>query len=551
MSVGRNEPCPCGSGSKFKHCCHGKGTNPLPRLQNAPVSPDARQLQALRRAARELFAAERFPEAITPLREAARIAPGSADAHYDLAVACIRSGRFPEAAESLREALKLRPGFQEAAVQLAQALEYLMAHVEAAAIHRRLSRTALEARRKLHHLAKARMLEGRLAEAETTLRRLADLDRRDGRVRTLLGQVLIDQGKFEEASAELRLAVETEPAAFHKLASARRIAPADRPLLERLHAMVKEAGVGAEEQTLILYGLGKAHDDLGEPEQAMACYDAANALRRSAARFDRAALARRYDDIIARYDAQSLKEAAASGSGDDRPILIVGLPRSGTTLVEQILSSHPELAAGGELQFWRVRSLELERGVNAEREPSAWKRAADDYARLLTRIGPGAQRVTDKAPLNLEALGLVLSALPRARVIHCRRAPIDTALSIYFTEFSSSLGFAFDRGDIVHAWRQYRRLMEHWREVLPPGRLLEIDYEDLVADPEPTIRRMVDFTGLPWNEACLAPERNDRVVKTASLWQVRQPIYKSSVERWRRYEPWLGELTQLISESRA
>ena len=469
-------------------------------------------------------------------------------------MACIRSGRFPEAAEYLREALKLRPGFQAAAEQLAQALEYLMAHTDAAAIHRRLSRSAPEIPRKLHHLAKAQMLEGRLAEAETTLRRLAGIHSGDGRVRTLLGQVLIDQGKFEEGSAELRLAVETEPAAFHKMASVRRMGPADRPLLERLRATVEEAGLGAEDRTLILYGLGKAYDDLGEPEQAMNDYDAANALRRKTARFDPAALARRYDHIVARYDAASfeppMEDVAFSGAGDERPILIVGLPRSGTTLVEQILSSHPDVAAGGELQFWRMRSLELERGPHAGRDPAALKRAAEDYARLLTRIGPDARRVTDKAPLNFESLGLILSALPRARVVHCRRAPIDTALSIYFTEFSASLGFAFNRGDIVHAWRQYRRLMEHWRGVLPAGRLLEVDYEALVADPEPGIRRMVAFAGLPWNEACLAPERNDRVVKTASLWQVRQPIYKTSVERWRRYEPWLGELAQLIPEDR-
>jgi hypothetical protein len=217
-------------------------------------------------------------------------------------------------------------------------------------------------------------------------------------------------------------------------------------------------------------------------------------------------------------------------------------------LVEHILSSHTAVTAAGELQYWRIRTLELERGLDSWRDASALKNAADDYTRVLREIGPGALRVTDKAPLNFEALGLVVSALPECRIIHCRREPIDTCLSIYFTDFSSSLGFAFDRGDIVYFYRQYRRLMEHWLHVLPPDRLLEIDYEALVADPEVVTRRMIEFAALPWDDKCLAPEKNERVVKTASLWQVRQPIYKTSVQRWRRYEPWLGELMAFVPD---
>jgi len=268
-------------------------------------------------------------------------------------------------------------------------------------------------------------------------------------------------------------------------------------------------------------------------------------------------LMRRYDALIARYDAATVERLmrpsteAGAALDAERPLLIVGLPRSGTTLVEQILSAHPSVAAGGELQFWRLRALELESDRNALLDPRALARSANDYLGLLEQIGPGAARVTDKAPLNFEALGLILSALPKARVIHCRRAPVDTALSIYFTEFASSLGFAFDRADIVHAWREYRRLMDHWRSVLPSHRMLEIDYEALVTDPEPHIRRLVAFAGLEWDEACLAPEHNARVVKTASLWQVRQPIYRTSLQRWRRYEPWLGELAELIEEEAA
>jgi Sulfotransferase family len=140
-------------------------------------------------------------------------------------------------------------------------------------------------------------------------------------------------------------------------------------------------------------------------------------------------------------------------------------------------------------------------------------------------------------------------ALPRARFIHCRRHPVDTCLSIFFESFGAVEGYASDRGDLVFAYRQYERLMDHWRRVLPPGRFTEVRYETLVANREAETRRLVEFCGLDWDDACLAPERNARVVKTASMWQARQPVYATSVERWRRYEPWLGDLRELAPEA--
>jgi len=170
---------------------------------------------------------------------------------------------------------------------------------------------------------------------------------------------------------------------------------------------------------------------------------------------------------------------------------------------------------------------------------------AEDYLALLRRIGPNALRVTDKNPFNFLWAGLIHQALPNARFIHCRRDPIDTCLSIYFTRFASAQPFAYDRGDLLFYYRQYQRLMAHWQSVLPPDRLLEIDYQELTADPEQQTRRIVAFCGLAWDDGCLAPERNERRVRTASIWQARQPVYRSSVERWRNYQPWLGELAEL------
>ena len=154
--------------------------------------------------------------------------------------------------------------------------------------------------------------------------------------------------------------------------------------------------------------------------------------------------------------------------------------------------------------------------------------------------------MTDKRPGNFEMLGLIRLAFPDARIIHCRRNPVDTCLSIFFANFGASQDYAWDRGDLAFAYRQYERLMDHWRRVLPSDRFTEVQYATLVAEQEVETRRLIAFCGLDWDDACLAPERNGRVVRTASLWQARQPVYKTSVERWRRYEPWLCELRELL-----
>ncbi len=274
-------------------------------------------------------------------------------------------------------------------------------------------------------------------------------------------------------------------------------------------------------------------------------FEAGNQLRAMGGRFDREGLVRRVDRIIEGTRASSFDRLPDWGIDDATPVLIVGMPRSGSTLTEQILSSHPEVAAGGELGFWSAAENQARDLWNPA--PGAARRLADDYLAALRAFDPEAKRVTDKALANFFLLGAILRIFPNATVVHCRRDPIDTALSIFTTNFETNFDYASDRGDLVFYYRQYRRLMSHWRNILPPDRFLEVDYEALVADPEPHARRLVAGCGLEWNDACLEPHRNRRRINTASVWQARQPIYRTSVERWRRYEPWLGELRELAS----
>ncbi len=295
--------------------------------------------------------------------------------------------------------------------------------------------------------------------------------------------------------------------------------------------------------------IGKAADDLGDYALAMQHFDAGDAVRRSSLSFDSAAFAVEIDQLIARCTPELIARAPELGSCDATPVLILGMPRSGTTLVEQIVSNHPEVGAGGELHFWNQRGPAWHRSGAAGTETPFLAKAAADYLGVLRAIAPRAARVTDKMPFNFLWAGLIHLAFPRAIIIHCRRAAVDTALSIHQTHFHPSLAFPTGGDELVMYFRSYQRLIDHWRSVLPPDRFIEVDYEELTRAPEPVIRRIIAACGLDWHDACLRPESNPQAVRTPSKWQARQPIYRNSVARWRRYEPWLGPLRALVDDA--
>ena len=326
------------------------------------------------------------------------------------------------------------------------------------------------------------------------------------------------------------------------MSQCRKFTEADRPLVSEIGAALESPRLSDQDRSLLHFALGKICDDLGDYGTAIGHFDAANRLGRGEAQFDAQEFAAAIDWLIDAFPKSSLPDKGASDS--QLPLLIVGMPRSGTTLVEQILSNHPQVAAGGELDFWLQRSGWIGKQRVEALNPAAARKVADDYLAMLTGIGPAACRVTDKMPHNFLFLGLMHHLFPAARIIHCRRDPRDTALSIYFTRFAQGHDFAFRRTDILAYTREYRRLMAHWRAVLSPGRMLELDYESLIGD-ENAIRALVAFCGLEWDEACRDFHRLARPVATAAAWQVRQPLYRSSVGRWRHYEPWLGELREL------
>ena len=246
------------------------------------------------------------------------------------------------------------------------------------------------------------------------------------------------------------------------------------------------------------------------------------------------------------YTRDSIQSLRAHGSKSEVPIFIVGMVRTGTTLLDQILSSHPDVRSAGEQPFWRVSAGRvnhkwLESGCDA----SDLKELETRYLDILGDASRNAPRVTDKMPTNFFHLGLMSVAFPRSKIVHIRRNPMDTAISIYTTFLGAGTQFAYDQGNIVAYFDAYMRMMDLWRSVLPEVQMIEIDYEALVSNKENVLPALLKFLELDWDESVLRHEEQASHVSTPSLWAARQPVNSASVERWRRYEPWLGELLEL------
>ena len=564
-----------------------KAGTPLPGLSSrAPKSAtiSAQQAEEAKRCAAEgvrLVQQRRFAQGIALLNRAIELRPRMASLRHDLGVALMAAGQLKQAASAFDAALGLDPRLPSAHFYIGQVLENLGQQDKAitafeaavalapdlAAAQMRLGSLYLD--RRMHAkseaafraaavagkgtvtagIAEAGALEasGAIDEAFAAIRALVQSYPENAIVHSILAMHAAKAGNSAESARHFESAAELSPdmaAAWSGLAVNKKFTAGDGPLIARMNAALTRPNLPFRARKSLYLSLGKAHDDLGNYETAIRNFEAGGRIRVGDG-FDRAAHARRIDWTIAATPPGYRDRQPDFGFEDATPILIVGMPRSGTTLTEQILSSHPEIAAAGELTFWGFLDLPRDDYWSLTATPEAMRRVADDYLATLRAFGPGAKKITDKMPDNFLRLGLIHCIFPNATLIHCRRHPIDTALSILATDFNSPLEYASERGDLVFFYRQYERLMAHWREVLPTDRFIEVDYEALVADPEPQTRRLLSACGLDWSDACLAPHLNTRKVETASVWQVRQPIYRTSVARWRRYEPWLGELREL------
>ncbi len=440
-------------------------------------------------------------------------------------------------------------------------------------------------------LARILMRNHQRADAIACLERAVACEPSNIAARTMLGRTFAEDGQLEAAQSAFKAALQENPAApeaFLGLGAAyedsgdrRSAMEAYRQLLianpghpeglagllsvaegEALVETVRDARSRLDEgddraAALIGYALGKALAREGDPDGAFKAWAMANdARRREAGAFDRDAFDRRIDRLCEIFSAPFIADRRGWGDQSNRPVFVVGLPRSGTTLTEQILAAHTQVHGAGELDLLTDMATGLPDRLGRADPP--WPDAAEelkaehvsgvgrDYLGRVAQLSPDtALKVIDKQPLNFWHLGLVSMALPNAHIVHCRRDLRDCGLSIFSENFTPEQRWATDLDDIAYYWRGYRRLMDHWKQVSSLN-IIDVDYEEMVADLEGQSRRLFSFVDLPWTEAALNFHEADRAVQTPSRWQVRKPLYNTSSGRWRSYEEQLGPLIAAV-----
>jgi len=464
----------------------------------------------------------------TACRKAVEIFPGFAEGHNNLGNVLLAKGDQDAAAAAFRAAIGFRPGYAEA---------YL-------------------------NLGSAYYATDRLADSEAAYREGLEAHPGHAHLHNGLGLALLAAGRLEEAVACFRRALRINPAlaeAAYNLASSR-TASLEAEEISALEGLSDSDGAPDRDRVLLHFALGDVRDGAGEPGQAFPHFQKGNALRRELLaaedyHFNADDHDRRIERIMDTFDAAYFSLAAGRGVSADVPVFIVGMPRSGTTLVEQIAASHGQIHGAGELDEIPELARALARIGGAADFPDGLdavaagecRKQAQTHIHYLNELGGGAARVIDKSPFNYLYLGLIAALFPGARVIHCVRDARDLCLSCYFQNFVPPYPWSTDLSDLARYHRAYARLMDHWRRVLPLE-ITDISYEKLVADQEGISRRLIDALGVSWDDACLRYFATGRAVKTASNWQVRRPIYGRSVGRWRAYEEYLGPLLDGLNE---
>lgn len=482
--------------------------------------------------AEKLLARGFFDEAAQLYRAILVSSPGEIPALFNLGNLCQRGEALEEAAGCFAKIIELTPGDAEAALALAF----------------------------------VRMDQGKVEDA---LALAMTLKNRDLSVPLLtrLGVLYREAGKFDEARACLTQAVARDPdhvSAWYGLRTLKKFTAED-PDFSRLQELVKrKSELSADEKTRLGFTLGKACLDLGRDEEAFEHFKMANRLKKESYKTPVSLYEDYASSVIALFDGNFLKKFdGITGSQSDKPIFIVGMPRSGSTLVDQILSSHPDVASVGESKFLAqcipvYPNLEVP-GLFKAGSPSITKKLLDSLlpqglegiagnylGRISARCG-NASRVIDKMLFNYYWVGLLRLVFPQAKIVHTVRNPADIGLSIWQIMFSDAMPWAYDLEDIGRYFAAYKKVMTHW-ESLFPGAIHTVEYEAMVEDPETQTRRLLEYCGLPFDDRCLKFYESDRQVKTASAGQVRAPVYKNAVGKWERYKEHLGPLLEALKD---
>lgn len=530
---------------------------------------------------------KRFAEAEPAYRRALELQPDFVDAWNNLGTCLRELGRAEEAEAAYREALKRKPNDPETLDNLALTVKDLTRLDEAADLLRRA--LVIEPRLdKLHvHYASILVDQHKIEEAAAAVEQALALNANNPDAVNLMGRVAVERGDLDAAIAHYRRALALKPdladaynnmgnalkeigrlpeahaaylealrldpdlsGIYVNLADSKIFMPGD-PHLAAMEALAaKTGGLSKIDRMQLDFALGKAYSDLKDYRRSFAHLRAGNAAKRAMISYDETAALALFDRIEAIFTRGLVRAKSGGGEPSPMPIFVIGMPRSGTTLVEQILASHPAVHGAGELKTLNgiVRGQDRNAAPYPQFMPAldaaSLRSVGARYIAAVRKLAPDGERVTDKMPSNYYYAGLIHLVLPNAKIVHCVRDPVDTCFSCFSKLFSDEQVHTYDLGELGRYYKRYERLMAHWRRVLPAGAMLDMRYEEVVADLETQARRLVAYCGLPWDDRCLAFHETKRPVRTASATQVRRPIYQSAVGRWRVYE---NELAPLLA----
>ncbi|MGM0632941.1 MAG: tetratricopeptide repeat-containing sulfotransferase family protein [Pseudomonadota bacterium] len=483
--------------------------------------------------------------------------PDQANTWSDLGMVRMRLDRTEDALPAFEQALKLAPEHPDALNNMAQALRKLGRFAQAKPLLERLVALKPKAVSVLYALADTQNRMSEVDEAISTYNQAVKLAPDDPRIRLGLGDAYESNGRFRQARMQYLSILRREPdsaLALARLLQLREGNP-EPEQVERARKLADSPSTKEDGRVRLNIALGYFHDRQKQFDEAFEHLQRGYEVLARREPFDSDGYTRAIDALIEELTPEFFASAQNSGIDSERPIFVVGMPRSGTTLTEQILASHSQVDAGGELSsLLKVSYQTQELSATGEPYPRGLKSVdrqglvtmANRYLQDLDRVSEIASRVTDKLPFNFMHLGVIALLFPNARIIHCRRHPLDNCLSCYFTSFADQIRFANRLDTLGRYYLDYHRLMKHWHEVLPVE-IFDLQYETLIKDTEPTVRALIDHCGLPWEDGCLSFHETQRAVRTPSRWQVRQPIYKGSMQRWRNYERQLQPLVEVLS----
>lgn len=529
--------------------------------------------------------AERFPQAEASFRNAIEIDPRDGDALFGLGTVLLLQERPSEALPVLERALERAPRDPEVLNEIGNALSALKRFGEAAGVYRRAlalrpeyavcwvnlalccfdheryteSNEAFDRAASLGpipdaFLWKRAQVQAQCAlydDATATVEAALAADPEVYQAHYIKGVIAQYEGRFDDAEAAFRDAIHLNPRCaevYEKLSMMKRVALGDAPGLELI--LDDRDGASDIARAAAGFALYRIYDAAGDAPNAFRALQAANDIKKLMEPFDAAAQLAGIREIIDVFSGSFLEQHAGEGIAVETPIFILGMPRSGTTLTEQILASSPDVHAGGE-------QMVLQRCIQAMPDyPACLRDVGKDWAagqaaavlEHLTSRSAGERFVTDKTPANYRNVGLIAWLFPNARIIYCRRDPMDVGFSCYEQNFHKGLNYSNDFDDFVIAWRAHEEIMAHWQRVLP-GRIFTQHYEELIANPRTGAKNLVEFCDLEWDDGFLDTTRVDRPIQTASFWQARQPINASSVGKWRRYESFLSSFARALGSS--